>query len=172
MRIETAVTEDAIGGIPAPEDQRFFLDRLQRGREYGRAYLALLGSDLVGCVYLQLDEAEEPELRALLPDTPLIQRLRVFGPHQRQGIGPMLVAAAEHGARAEDFGRIALGVDVDPRRRPGEQQIDLVRFYQNLGYREWPHGLVKTFDDDEQKDGSWVRRPGLCRIFTKHFRTT
>lgn len=165
VRIETAATKDVIECVTAPADRRFFLDRLRRGPDSGRAYLAFTGPDPVGCVYLRLEEADEPELRALLPDVPLIQRLRVLDPYQRQGIGSELVAAAEEGAREQSRNRIALGVDVGDR-----EETDLTTFYLKAGYREWASGLVDTFEEEE-RDGAWVLKPGRCRIFLKSLRS-
>ena len=156
VRIETATTNDVLDCVTEAADQRFFLNRLRRGARRGRAFLAFDGSTPVGYVYLRFEEAEEPELRDLLPGTPLIQRLRVLPEHRLQGIGRELVAAVEETARRKHRHRIALGVDVH-RPRP-------IGFYEKIGYQEWPYGRLQTFNEE-------TGEPEYCRIFVKDLRT-
>lgn len=162
VRIETATTRDVLGCVTEAADQRFYLDRLRRGPDRGRPFLAFVGTVAVGHVYLRLEDAEEEELREHLPKAPLLQRLRVFQPYRLRGYGRELVAAAETAALDADRGQIALGIDDDAPEPVG--------FYRRMGYEEWQHGLVETFKE-EYEEGGWVRRPEFCRIFAKELRT-
>lgn len=150
--------------IASPQDRWFFLDRLDRGPASGRAFLAFVGPDAVGYVYLRLEAAEEAELRQWLPRTPLIQRLRVLDRFQRRGYGRELVATVEEEARREGRHRIALGVD--------EHQPDPIDFYLHIGYEQWPGAPIETFREVVRPDGRRERRPEFCRIFFKDLSTT
>ena len=164
VRIETAGEQDVLDCVRSTADLRFFLDRLHADVPVrGQVFLAFDGADLVGHVYLRIEDAEETELRDLLPGAPLLQRLRVFQGHRGKGFGRELVAAAEETARQFGHQLIALGVDV-PRPEP-------IGFYLHIGYQEWPHGLVRTFTEKPRPDGAWVRETEYCRIFMKELRT-
>jgi GNAT superfamily N-acetyltransferase len=155
VRIEVATVHDVLRFVTVPEDREFFLARLRRGgRRRGHVFIAFAGDRPVGYVYLRLESAEELKLRLLLTGTPLIERLRVVPEFRHKGVGRLLVARAEEGARLDHRRRIALGVD--------ESRPDPIAFYLRLGYAEWSHGRVRTF-----KEAGRRREIEYCRVFVK-----
>ena len=76
VSIRTASGEDVDKLVEDRLDRHHFHEHLGNGR--GILLLALLGETLAGYVFLRIAPAEEPELRAELPDVPLLQHLRVL----------------------------------------------------------------------------------------------
>jgi GNAT superfamily N-acetyltransferase len=127
-------------------ERRFFADCLARQEAGGGVLLvAWLEGWPVGDVFLQRDQADEPEVRRHLPGVAMLVHLEVLGPVQRRGIGTALIRAGEDTARRLGHDRIALGVGLD---NPGAR-----RLYERLGYTDWGHGhTVASWR--EQRPGS------------------
>jgi hypothetical protein len=70
-----------------------------------------------------------------------------------------MVEAAERMLRDDGHPRLAVGVDLD--------NDGAARLYRRLGYREWPHGLLKTFREHGDAAGNVIVTPDECRVFVK-----
>ncbi|MBF8188315.1 GNAT family N-acetyltransferase [Nonomuraea sp. K274] len=138
----------------------YFTDRLTR-QDTGHGFLLVAWQEevAVGDVYVWLAPAEEPELRAHLPDVALITHLEVLPGRRNAGIGSELLRVAEELLAAFGHERVALGVGLDNR---GAQ-----RLYGRCGYAEWPHGKVATTEVVYHPDGTHELRPEVCRIMVK-----
>ncbi|MEU4540843.1 GNAT family N-acetyltransferase [Streptosporangium sp. NPDC023825] len=165
----TADIRQATGGdLPAMVrslgQEEYFSDRLVL-QDSGHGLLLVAWQDdvtggvAVGDVYVWLAAAEEPELRAHLPDVALITHLEVVAGRRNEGIGTELLRAAEH--RLWDLGhkQVALGVGLDNR--------DAQRLYARLGYAEWLHGPVATTEVVYRPGGERELRPETCRIMVR-----
>jgi GNAT superfamily N-acetyltransferase len=143
-------------GLLAEEElgqRRFFADRLDRqAKGLGMLLTAWSAGRSVGVVYLWLEEAEEAEIRRHLPCTPILNHLEIQRDHRGQGIGAQLISGAERRLRMLGFRQVALAVD--------ERHGRLARWYQELGYAEWPHPTVRClpFGDGEVE---------ICRVMVK-----
>jgi GNAT superfamily N-acetyltransferase len=158
--IITATDEDLPALTRALGQEPFFRDRLLRQREsHGRLLVAWADGTPVGVVYVWLDEAEEPELRELLPGVPLLNHLEVVEERRNQGVGTRIIAAAERLLADLDFKHVALGIRLDNH--------DACRLYERLGYQEWEYGHLQTSYVVFLADGGEDRRPELCRILVK-----
>ncbi|GAA0410515.1 hypothetical protein GCM10010160_43540 [Acrocarpospora corrugata] len=113
----------------------------------------------VGDVYLWLAAAEERELRAHLPDVPLITHLEVVEGRRNRRVGTRLIRHAERYLWLAGFKQVALGVALDNEAAR--------RLYARLGYAEWPHGQLATTEVLFHADGTRELRPELCRIMTR-----
>jgi GNAT superfamily N-acetyltransferase len=158
--ITTANDEDLPALTRALGQERFFRDRLQRQREsHGVVLVAWENGAAVGVVYVWLGEAEEPELRELLPGVPLLNHLEVVEARRNSRIGTRIVAAAEGFLAERGFDRVALGIRLDNHNAR--------RLYERLGYKEWAYGEVETSYVVFLADGGQGRCPELCRILVK-----
>ncbi|RSD10657.1 GNAT family N-acetyltransferase [Amycolatopsis eburnea] len=138
----------------------YFTDRLARQREgRGVLLLAWLGSRLAGDVYVWLEGAEEPPIRAHLPGVALLTHLEVRPQLRNRGIGRALVAATERYVLERGGHRVALAVRTD---NPAA-----ARLYRRLDYRDWGHGEVTCYTLDVRPDGRVVRRPERCHVLVK-----
>lgn len=146
--------------VRALGQKEYFGDRLNmQDGGHGLLLVAWKGGVAVGDVYVWLGAAEEPELRAHLPDVALITHLEVVAGRRGEGIGTELLRAAER--RLWDLGhkQVALGVGLDNR--------DAQRLYARLGYTEWPHGQVSTTEVVYHPGGERELRPEICRIMVR-----
>lgn len=135
----------------------YFADRLSRQqRGDGLLLTAWRAHRPIGVVYLWLEDAEEPEIRDLLPDTPLLTHLEIHQDHRNQGIGTRLVRAAEQELAALGHTLVALGVEMT--------NVGAAMLYLRLGFREWPHSPIACF---AHADDNGFRRIEICRIMTK-----
>ncbi|HEX9372885.1 MAG TPA: GNAT family N-acetyltransferase [Roseiflexaceae bacterium] len=116
-----AVTRAAFGEYlgrldPPSGVHRETLDSLREKLASGHTVLALVGDDVVGCVFYSV-EAEYVYLG----------RLAVLPAHRARGVGGALIAYVERRARARGRPRVRLGVRVALAR--------LRARYERLGYR-------------------------------------
>ncbi|MBO3751342.1 GNAT family N-acetyltransferase [Streptosporangiaceae bacterium NEAU-GS5] len=141
--------------------EHYFADRLrlQAGHQ-GELLIAWENRAAVGDVYLWLIAAEEPELRARLPDVPLITHLEVLDGKRNRGIGTKLLRVAHRRLWKAGHKRVALGVGLDNDRAR--------RLYGRLGYVEWEHGHLLTTAETFHPNGAREIQPELCRIMVKH----
>ena len=138
------------------------------GPFHGRVYAdraALPGAVLVAraghpvaAMYVSSDMPAEYQIVDRLGAVPMMHRLLVDERVRRQRVGTRLVHEAEARLRADGHPLVAVGVDLE------NTGADL--FWRSLDYREWEHGLLKTFREHEV-DGVAEMRPDVCRIFTK-----
>ncbi|MGP3914654.1 GNAT family N-acetyltransferase [Nonomuraea sp. NBC_00507] len=138
----------------------YFSDRLAR-QEAGHGFLLVAWERnlAVGDVYVWLAPAEEPELRAHLPGVALLTHLEVVAGRRNEGIGTQLLWAAEDRLFATGHEQVALGVRLD--------NLAARRLYHRRGYVEWPHGQVATTEVVYHPDGTYERRPEMCRIMVR-----
>jgi GNAT superfamily N-acetyltransferase len=161
--IRRAEREDLPGLVRWLGQEHYFADRL-RAQEAGQGELlvAWQRAKAIGDVYLWLIAAEEPELRAHLPDVPLVTHLEVLDEQRNRGIGTRLLREAHRRLWLAGHKRVALGVGLDNH--------DASRLYSRLGYAEWEHGHVLTTAVTFRANGARDERPELCRIMVKHLR--
>lgn len=160
LRVRAATRRDLAGLTRALGSGQLFAERLGRQRE-GRGLLlvASVRNVIAGSVYLWLEAAEEPELRERLPGVPLLQHLVVRREYRNRRIGTALVAVAERLLHDLGYRAVALGVRPD--------NVDAIRLYRRLNYREWGHPPIPTVDEEFLPNGSRRRSPATCRIFVK-----
>jgi GNAT superfamily N-acetyltransferase len=160
VKIRPAEDDDVDDLVGALGQQHFFAERLRRQRQ-GRGLLLVAWhkSEPVGDVYLSWECAEEPEIRNLLPDVPLLIHLEVHPVRRNQGIGTTLLGEAERLLSERGHRQVALGVGVDNERA--------VRLYTRLGFKEWSHPPVRTWYEQYLDNGQSVRHAEICRIFVK-----
>lgn len=133
--VKVAAEADLEPLVKALGDAGYYADWLARQDEgRGELLIASLHDRPVGAIYLWLEDADEPEIRAHLPGVPLLRHLRVLRPRQRQRIGTRLINVAEDRLRALGYTQIALAVDVT--------NVDAARLYYRLGYQQWAFGEV------------------------------
>jgi GNAT superfamily N-acetyltransferase len=146
--------------VAALGERHWFSDRLARQRRgAGVLLVAWLEGRPVGEVFLEVEPAEEPEVRRHLPEVPRLDHLEVPGPFQGRGIGTALVRAAEDRARQLGYQQIALGVALDnPKAR---------RLYERLGYADWGHGTVVGTWVEHPDDGPPVTLSEVCDVLVK-----
>ncbi|MDQ7806903.1 GNAT family N-acetyltransferase [Amycolatopsis sp. A133] len=141
-------------------DREFFEDRFERQRKgLGELFLAWLGLQPAGAVYLWLEEAEERPIRWHLPRVPLITHLEVRRDLRNLGVGQALVGAVEHLLVERGHERVALAVRTDNH--------DAARLYRRLGYRDWGHGVVVCYARAISPDGSVVTEAEPCFVRVK-----
>ncbi|MEV0379028.1 GNAT family N-acetyltransferase [Nonomuraea sp. NPDC050643] len=158
--IRQAVHADLPALVRSLGQKAYFTDRLTR-QETGHGFLLVAweAGVAVGDVYVWLAPAEEPELRALLPGVALLTHLEVVSWRRNEGIGSLLLQAAEQRLAAIHHTKVALGVGLD--------NLDAQRLYRRRGYVEWRHGPVATTDVVYHANGRHELRPELCRILIK-----
>lgn len=136
----------------------FFHDRFQRQQEgRGALFVALLDDQVVGTVYLWLDEAEESIIREKLANVPLLTHLKVHPDFRNQGFGTRLIAEVENMARGMGYAEVALAVE--------ENNTEAKRLYDRLDYAEWPYGFVYCDKDVDLLGGEVTS--DKCYVLTK-----
>jgi ribosomal protein S18 acetylase RimI-like enzyme len=155
--IREADDTDLVALVEHLGQREYFTDRLARqAAKRGILLTAWQDARPLGDVYLWLEPAEEPEIRDRLPGVPLLTHLEVHRDHRHLGLGTALVGAAERELADQGHDRVALAV---------EQHNDAVaRFYDHLGFREWPFGLVTCLTHPENGEPRMVE---ICRILVK-----
>jgi GNAT superfamily N-acetyltransferase len=133
------------------------MQRQQRG--VGQLLLAEIGGRPVGHIYIWREPADEEQLRACLPDVPLLMNLWVHKDFRRRGIGTRLVEAAEHRLLEAGHGQVALGVEPDNNPAVG--------LYIKALYDPWPHEDLKTHYDAFNADGTHEVRWEICAVLVK-----
>jgi GNAT superfamily N-acetyltransferase len=140
--------------------RHFFVERMRRQREgRGALLVALLSGELVGKVYLRWEEADEPEIRAWLPDVPLLNRLHVREENRGRGIGTAIVEFAEEHLRMRGHIQVALGVELS--------NVGAIRLYERLGFANWAHGSLTTTNVEYQNDGQPIHYPETITMYVK-----
>ncbi|ANZ39523.1 hypothetical protein BBK82_29220 [Lentzea guizhouensis] len=136
---------------------RYFADRLDRQSE-GRGVLltAWLDDLVIGNVYLWLEEAEEPEIRAHLPGTPLVTHLEIHRDHRRQGVGTSLIGEAERLLADRGHGEVALAVEVN--------NTAAAKLYLRLGYQDWGYSPVECYSPADENGHRDVE---ICDVMVK-----
>lgn len=157
LSIRPARPEDLPSLAQRLDQREYFADRLDRQAD-GRGVLltAWQGELVIGDVYLWLEPAEEPEIRTHLPGTPLVTHLEIHPALRGNGVGTRLIHASEQLLAERGFEDVALAVEVGNAR--AEQ------LYTRLGFREWPHELVKCYSS---VDGNGHREAETCKVLVK-----
>jgi GNAT superfamily N-acetyltransferase len=160
LSIRPARVSDLPALTRAFAQEHFFAERLQRQRA-GRGVLlvAWIGNEPVGDIYVWLEPAEEPEVRAKLPNVALLNHLEVHAGRRNSGIGTALLEHAEELLRNCGHRKVALGVSPANGRA--------ARLYERLGYHNWPHPDIETHFNIYLDNGERLRVPEICRIFVK-----
>lgn len=158
--IRQAVPDDLPAIIQSLGQEQYFIESIERqtGR-HGFLLVAWQQQAAVGDVYIWLAPAEEPELRAHLPNVALLTHLEVLPALRNRGIGSKLLRAAEQRLFEAGHKQVALGV------RPDND--DAQRLYKRQGYEEWPYGEVATTDVMYHPDGTREVHRGVCRIMVR-----
>src|ERR1700754_4588653 len=139
-----------------PERTAFYRTRLKRN---GVVLLAWQGEEPVGVVFVTWEAADEEVVRKHLPGVPFVHRLHVPAGLRERGLGHSLLREAEDVDEVRLAGRLAAGVDLRNTRGLG--------LYRRLGYQEWGRGIVDTFREQYERDGTVLTAPDRCRIFVK-----
>lgn len=157
LHIRRARTADIEVLVRELGQRRFFDDRISRQNEHlGMLLAAWRDRRPIGVIYLWLEDAEEPELREHLPDTPILNHLEIHPEHRSSGAGTRLIEGAERRLRKLGFSQVALAVEIGNRRA--------ARLYRRLGYQEWSHETVQCYS---LTDGVGERRIEICQILVK-----
>jgi ribosomal protein S18 acetylase RimI-like enzyme len=136
-------------------------DRLCRRLEgKGELLVASCDGHPVGHLYIWLEEAEELELRVLLPFVPLLMNLWVREDLRGRGIGTALIVEAERRLRERGHAQVALGVAPDNKRA--------VKLYLGLHYDPWEHPDIKTDRAEFSETGEPTRHPEVCAVLVKN----
>jgi GNAT superfamily N-acetyltransferase len=133
----------------------------ERWQRPGAVLIARSDGDLVGVMWVSIDKPAEHEIIDWLGAVPMLHRLLVHPRARRRRIGTRLVQVAEERLRAQGYGHVAIGIDLD--------NVEAVKFWASVGYQEWSHGLLKT---ERQLDigGEVVTEADQCRVFVKRLR--
>lgn len=159
LTIQSATGADLPSLVKAFGQPDYFAERINRPKPAGLLLVGWLAGQPVGDVYLRFEPADEPELRKLLPDVPLIQHLEVLPDLRNQGIGSALIQTAEQLLRERGHPRVALGVGLDNRAA--------ARLYQRHGYEQWPYPPVLTTYVEYLGNGRRRRGYETCHILVK-----
>ncbi|MGI5245727.1 N-acetyltransferase family protein [Dactylosporangium sp. CA-139066] len=160
VTVRQAQPSDLTALVAALGQPHYFAIRLDGQPEVGILLVAARADgSVVGSAFLRLAPAEEAELRERLPGAPVLMHVEVVPEQQRNGVGKMIVHAAEEYARAHGRSVIALGVRPD---NDGARKL-----YAGAGYTDWGLGpinaVVKAFDDGGERDDGYE----LCEIMVK-----
>jgi GNAT superfamily N-acetyltransferase len=135
-------------------------ERLQRVADgKGDLLVARRRRKAVGHIYLWREEADEPEIREYLPDTPLLMNLWVRKDCRRKGVGSALVVKAERQLKKLSCQQVALGVETE--------NTPAIELYRRRGYRKWQWGELKTHYDEFHPDGSQTLEWEICAVYVK-----
>jgi GNAT superfamily N-acetyltransferase len=145
--------------------EKFFAERYERQKnDLGVLFIAWLGDEPVGDVYLWLEKAEEYLIRQKLPSVALLTHLEVLPAFRNQGIGTKLIEAVEEHLIETGHGRIALAVRDDNE--------NATRLYRELGYQDWGHGKVTCFPYAMNEGGDSAATPELCHVMVKELHSS
>jgi GNAT superfamily N-acetyltransferase len=160
VEIRPARAEDLLA-VPAElGDQEFFADRLARQADgRGVLLLALSGGLPVGTAYLWRERADEPEVRAHLPEVPLLNHVEVLAGHRNRLVGTRLVGEAESILAGLGHEQVALAVNVD--------NANAERLYKRLGYQRWEHDTLICLAEVRQPDGTRKTCQETCYMLVK-----
>ncbi|MFC7532547.1 GNAT family N-acetyltransferase [Actinoplanes sp. GCM10030250] len=125
----------------------------------GRILLAEINHRPAAAMFVSTGCPDEPEIIEHLGETPMLHRLAVVLHRRRTGLATFLIGAAEAALRERGHRRVAVGVDLE--------NTIAVRLYDGAGFREWPHGRLKTFREHRDADGTVRITPDECLIFVK-----
>lgn len=141
-------------------DREFFADRFARQTE-GRGVLLLAFSEglPVGTVYLWRERADEEEVRAHLPEVPLLNHVEVLAGRRNRLVGTQLVTEAERILAGYGHDQVALAVNVE--------NTNAERLYKRLGYQRWDHDTLICWAEVRQPDGSRQASPETCYMLVK-----
>jgi GNAT superfamily N-acetyltransferase len=131
----------------------------ERSRQDGAVLVAAIGRELVAAVFVATGRPAETEIVERLGPVPMLHRLNVVAGYRRREIGTRVIETAERMLRDAGHPRLAVGVDLD--------NDGAARLYHRLGYREWPHGILRTFREHGGEDGTVIVTPDECRVFVK-----
>ncbi|MEV7038035.1 GNAT family N-acetyltransferase [Amycolatopsis sp. NPDC051061] len=122
--------------VKAFGEERLLRDRLGRQQnDKGVLFAAWLGREVVGMMYLWLEQAEEKAIFDNLGNVPLLMQLEVLPDKRSCGIGRQLIAAAEDELRSRgNHKQVALAVRTDNKRA--------IRMYEQIDFAHWKHGIV------------------------------
>jgi GNAT superfamily N-acetyltransferase len=146
----------SLGQIFGPFLQLLYRDRLALP---GTVLLAEINDRPVGAMFVSTGRPAEPEIVRHLGPVAMLHRLVVVANRRRTGIGRRLVGYAESALHHRGHRRLAVGVD--------PQNTVALRFYRRLGYREWPHGPLKTVREQATGDGAVEVSPDECLVYVK-----
>ncbi|HEX2240068.1 MAG TPA: GNAT family N-acetyltransferase [Actinomycetota bacterium] len=119
-----------------------------------------VGNRPVAHANLQWDGSHEQSVRDHVANCPELNGVAVWPPELRsQGIGKQLVLAAEEMARAKGFRCLGFGVGTTNQRAR--------KFYEGLGYEEWPYGPYADRWIARDEEGDEVVKQERCTYFTK-----
>jgi GNAT superfamily N-acetyltransferase len=110
--------------------------------------VAWRGDEPLGCAMVQWAGCVGSSARRAFPDAVEINHLQVRERFRRQGVGRLLIEAAEACAAARGRDQVALGV--------GEENRDAERLYLRLGYE--PTGVVDVTEYNWVDDDAVVHR--------------
>ncbi|HTI26647.1 MAG TPA: GNAT family N-acetyltransferase [Kutzneria sp.] len=139
----------------------YFADRLAKQHEgHGVLLGAWRTGQAIGSAYLWLDEAEEPEIRQHLPNTPLITHVEIFDADERnRGFGTELMDRAEQMLWERGYTRVALAVEVS--------NDAAARLYRRRGYQDWGHDTISCMGRVWEEDGTFTEYEEKCYVLTK-----
>ncbi|WP_432832098.1 GNAT family N-acetyltransferase [Dactylosporangium sp. CA-092794] len=150
---------DDLPGLQAALGQDYYFEhRLNQQPALGILLVAVKAGTVVGGAFLRL-RPQEPELLERAPDVPVLTHLEVAAEHQGNGVGSLLVQAAEAEARAHGRRRILLGV------RTGDEH--LLAIYEKRGYHDWGYGLINAVLEEHDANGERTVGFELCHIMIK-----
>lgn len=160
LEIRPAAPDDRDHLIRVFGQRDYFVDCFRRQRRrLGVLLVAWLEGVPVGGCFLRTEPADEAELREHLWGVPLLQHLEVLERRRNRGIGTRLVTAAERVLADQGFDRVALGVEMT--------NVDALRLYLRLGYRDWGHGTVECSCDLPPPGGRVTAAVETCHILVK-----
>lgn len=145
-----------------PNRHGMLRERLARQHDgRGELWMAFLGNEPVGYVFLWFDEAEEPIVRERLEDVPLIMNLWIHEDYRNRGYGRRLVSRVEDRLRELEFSQVALGV--------GHDNTVAIRMYDRLGYSPWDVSpQIHTIRVEFGHDGSVLASEDeTCDVYVK-----
>jgi GNAT superfamily N-acetyltransferase len=164
--IRQACYADMMPLYRAMDSAEFFAERYERQKnDKGVLFIAWLGDEPVGDVYLWLEAADEEIIRNHLPSVPLLTHLEVLPEFRNQGIGTKLILAVEeHVIDTGRSNRIALAVRVDNK--------NATRLYWDLEYRDWGHGEVECIPYTSNEDGCLTVESEVCHVMVKELHSS
>lgn len=146
--------------IPSPGRSTFHRNRFREQSSGRSIYLiAWVAERPVGHVLVRWSGTNQPAVRRVLGQTPMLNALGVSAPYRRRGIATELILHAERLARDRGHRAVGLGVDVD--------NAGARRLYDRLGYRDWGHGTVPSQWTWTSDNGQAIREDELLLMLVK-----